>query len=163
MTGAVHAFDGTVSAVMGDGVLALFGAPVAREDHAVRAAYAALQMLADVRTATGGAIDIRVGLHTGEVLLRTIETDLSRDYTALGPPVHLASRMERMAPPGHAVLTAQTARMAQGFTETEAMGPVAVRGLDEPVEVHRLLGRTSAVGTWMPRVRRALTPSSARA
>lgn len=158
MTAAVHAFGGTVSAVMGDGVLALFGAPVAHEDHAVRAASAALRMLADVRQLTDGTVDIRVGMHTGEVLVRTIETDLSRDYTALGPPVHLASRMERMAPPGQALLTAQTLRMAEGFITTEGLGLVAVRGLDEPVEVHRLLGRTRAVGTWMPRVQRQLTP-----
>jgi len=157
MAAAVHAFGGTVSAMMGDGVLALFGAPVAHEDHAVRAAYAALRMLADVETATGAAIDIRVGLHTGEVLVRTVTTDLSHDYTALGPPVHLASRMERMARPGQVLLTAQTARMAEGFIETEAQGPVAVRGMDDPVEVHRLVGRTSAVGTWMPRVQRQLT------
>jgi class 3 adenylate cyclase/tetratricopeptide (TPR) repeat protein len=157
MTDAVHAFGGTVSAVMGDGVLALFGAPVAHENHAVRAAYAAVQMLDDVRRATGGTVDIRVGIHTGEVLVRTVVTDLSRDYTALGPPVHLASRMERMAQPGQALLTAQTRRMAEGFVDTEPLGLMAVRGLDEPVDVHRLLGRSRAVGTWIPRGRRQLT------
>jgi class 3 adenylate cyclase len=158
MTAAVHTYDGIVSSVMGDGVLALFGAPVAHEDHAVRAAYAALDMLADVRAATGRAIDIRVGVHTGEVLLRTIETDLSRDYTALGPAVHLASRMERMAEPGQALLTAHTVRLAQGFVDTECLGSMPVRGLDEPVEVHRLVRRTGVVGTWTPRVQRELTP-----
>ncbi|HSJ45926.1 MAG TPA: adenylate/guanylate cyclase domain-containing protein [Euzebyales bacterium] len=145
MTAAVHTYDGIVSSVMGDGVLALFGAPVAHEDHAVRAAYAALDMLADVRAATDGTIDIRVGVHTGEVLLRTIETDLSRDYTALGPAVHLASRMERMAGPGQALLTAHSARLTQGFVETECLGAMPVRGFDEPFEVHRLVRRTGVV------------------
>ncbi len=157
MTNAVHAYGGIVSRVAGDGILALFGAPVAREDHGVRAAYAALQMLDDVRAATRGTIDIRVGLHSGEVLLRTITTDLSRDYTALGPAVHLASRMERMAAPGQALMTGDTARMVSGFVVAEHMGPRPVKGLDEPVDVHRLVHRTSAVGTWMPRQRRELT------
>lgn len=157
MIDGVHAFGGTVSSVAGDGILALFGAPIAHEDHAVRAAYAALQMLDGVRAATGGTIDIRVGLHTGEVLLRTITTDLSVDYTALGPPVHLASRMERLAEPGQALMTADAARLATGFVVSEPLGPRSVKGLDEPVEVRRLLRRTDAVGTWMPRVRRELT------
>lgn len=153
MASAVHAYDGTISKLLGDGVLAVFGAPVAREDHAVRAAYAALRLLRD----TPPGIMLRVGLHSGEVLLRTIETDFSVDYTALGPPVHLASRVERMAAPGEALATAATADLIRGLVETEPLGPRVVRGLDEPVEVHHLLRRTSAVGTWTPRVRRDLT------
>lgn len=159
MTQAVHAYGGTVSKLLGDGVLAVFGAPVAHEDHAVRAAYAALRLLGQLPE----GVEVRVGLHSGEVLLRTIRTDLTLDYTALGPAVHLASRMERMAAPGQALATAATAAMVRGLVETEDLGPRAVRGIDEPVRVHRLVRRTSAVGTWMPRVRRDLTRFVGRA
>jgi class 3 adenylate cyclase len=158
MTAAVHAYGGTVSKLLGDGVLALFGAPVAREDHAVRAALAALDLLATVPS----GVAVRIGLHSGEVLLRSIETDLSVDYTALGPAVHLAARMERMARPGWALLTADTARMARDHVVTADLGPTAVRGIDHPVRVHRLVGRVSDHMAWTPRALGDLTPFSGR-
>src|SRR5499427_1144411 len=107
MMEAVHHYEGTVNQVMGDGIMALFGAPVAHEDHAVRGCYAALRMqeavkryAEGVRRVEGVPIRIRVGLHSGEVVVRAIGSDLHMDYTAVGQTTHLAARMEQMALPG---------------------------------------------------------------
>src|SRR5713101_8156039 len=104
MMEAVHRYEGTVNQVMGDGIMALFGAPVAHEDHAVRACYAALAMQAavqrltdDVRRSHGLEVRIRVGLNSGEVVVRAIGSDLHMDYTAVGQTTHLAARMEQLA------------------------------------------------------------------
>ena len=104
MMEAVHRYEGTVNQVMGDGIMALFGAPLAHEDHAVRACYAALDMQAamrryaeEVRRAHGVALEIRVGLNSGEVVVRAIGSDLHMDYTAVGQTTHLAARMEQLA------------------------------------------------------------------
>src|SRR5262249_48896651 len=106
MMEAVHRFEGTVNQVMGDGIMALFGAPIAHEDHAVRAAYAAVGMqdavrgyAERVRREEGITIRIRVGLNSGEVVVRAIGSDLHIDYTAVGQTTHLASRMEQLAEP----------------------------------------------------------------
>ena len=107
MMDAVHRYEGTVNQVMGDGIMALFGAPLAHEDHAVRACYAALAMQTaihryteEVRRAQGIEVQIRVGLNSGEVVVRAISNDLHMDYTAVGQTTHLASRMEQLATPG---------------------------------------------------------------
>ena len=107
MMEAVHRYEGTVNQVMGDGIMALFGAPVAHEDHAVRACYAALDMQAamrryaeELRRSHGVALQIRVGLNSGEVVVRAIGSDLRMDYTAVGQTTHLAARMEQLADPG---------------------------------------------------------------
>jgi class 3 adenylate cyclase len=92
MMAAVHRFDGTVNKVQGDGIMALFGAPLAHEDHAVRACLAALAICRAITDLAEREIDVRVGLHAGEVLVRSIRNDLSMDYDAVGPTVHLASR-----------------------------------------------------------------------
>ncbi len=104
---AVHYYEGTVNQVMGDGIMALFGAPLAHEDHAVRACFAALRMQElvkrhanDVRRAQGVNVQIRVGLNTGEVVVRAIGSDLHLDYSAIGRTTHLAARMEQLASPG---------------------------------------------------------------
>ena len=110
---AVHRYEGTVNQVMGDGLMALFGAPVAHEDHAVRACYAALAMqdavrryAEEVRRTHGLAVQIRVGLNTGDVVVRAISNDLHMDYSAMGQTTHLAARMEQLATPGSTLLTA---------------------------------------------------------
>ena len=107
MMDAVHRFEGTVNQVLGDGIMALFGAPIAHEDHAVRACYAALAMQAamrryteEVRRAHGMELQIRVGLNAGEVVVRAIGNDLHMDYSAVGQTTHLAARMEQLATPG---------------------------------------------------------------
>ena len=104
---AVHRYEGTVNQVMGDGIMALFGAPIAHEDHAVRACYAALAMQEairryseEVRRGHGVEVQIRVGLNSGEVVVRAIGNDLHMDYSAIGQTTHLAARMEQLAPPG---------------------------------------------------------------
>src|SRR5499427_981579 len=111
MMAAVHRYEGTVNQVMGDGIMALFGAPIAHEDHAVRACYAALRMQDTVKQyaeelhrTRGIPLQIRVGLNSGEVVVRAIGSDLRMDYSAVGPTTHLAARMEQMATPGTILL-----------------------------------------------------------
>src|SRR5262245_41192606 len=147
MMEAVHRYEGTVNQVMGDGIMALFGAPVAHEDHAVRAAYAALRMqdtvkryAADVFREVGVAVRIRVGLNSGDVVVRAIGSDLRMDYTAVGQTTHLAARMEQLADPGATLLTSATLQLAEGYVEVKPRGAVPVKGLSEPVEVFELSG-----------------------
>ena len=145
MMAAVHRYEGTVNQVMGDGIMALFGAPVAHEDHAVRACYATLHMQEaigeyanELRRQKGLDVQIRVGLNSGEVVVRSIGNDLHMDYTAVGQTTHLAARMEQLARPGTALLTADTLRLVGGYIEVTPLGPVPVKGLPEPVEVYEL-------------------------
>jgi len=147
MMEAVHGYEGTVSNLMGDGIMALFGAPLAHEDHAVRACYAALRMqelvnryAEGVRRTEGVPIQIRVGLNSGEVVVGAIGNDLKMDYTAIGQTVHLASRMEQLATPASILITAETLRLAEGYVEVKPLGPVSVKGLSEPVEVYEVIG-----------------------
>jgi len=149
MMDAVHRHEGTVNQVLGDGIMALFGAPVAHEDHAVRACYAALAMQAalrryaeEVRRSHGLVVQIRVGLNSGEVVVRAIGNDLHMDYSAVGQATHLAARMEQLATPGSIMLTATTLQLVEGFVEVHALGPVPVKGLANPVEVFELVGAT---------------------
>ena len=147
MMEAVHHYEGTVNQVMGDGIMALFGAPLAHEDHAIRACYAALRMqesvkryAEDVRRKEGVTIRIRVGLNSGEVVVRAIGSDLRMDYTAVGQTTHLAARMEQLADPGAILLTPETLALAEGFVQVTSLGPMAVKGLAAAVEVYELAG-----------------------
>jgi len=147
MMEAVHRYEGTVNQVMGDGIMALFGAPLAHEDHAVRAGYAALRMQESVKKyaesiqrTEGIPIQIRVGMNSGEVVVRSIGSDLKMDYTAVGQTTHLAARMEQMAMPGSVLMTANTLSLTEGFVQVKALGPVNVKGLTEPVEVYEITG-----------------------
>src|SRR5947207_4124868 len=122
MMEAVHRYEGTVNQVMGDGIMALFGAPIAVEDHGVRACYAALRMHESIRQYSDGVrrvegvpIRIRVGLNSGEVVVRAIGSDLRMDYTAVGQTTHLAARMEQLADPGSTLLTPDTLALAEGY------------------------------------------------
>jgi class 3 adenylate cyclase len=164
MMGAVHRFEGTVNQVLGDGIMALFGAPVAHEDHAVRACYAALAMQTalrryaeEVRHAHGLALQMRVGLNAGEVVVRAIGNDLHMDYSAVGQTTHLAARMEQLATPGSILLTAATLRLVEGLVQVNALGPVPVKGLTEPVEVFELLGASAIRGRLQASAARGLT------
>jgi class 3 adenylate cyclase len=147
MMEAVHRYEGTVNQVMGDGIMALFGAPVAHEDHAVRACYAALDMQAAIRRhaeeilrSHGVVVQIRVGLNSGEVVVRAIGSDLRMDYTAVGQTTHLAARMEQLAKPDTTLLTADVLRLAEGFIAVTPLGPVPVKGLEAAIEVYELTG-----------------------
>jgi class 3 adenylate cyclase len=148
---AVHRYEGTVNQVMGDGIMALFGAPIAHEDHAVRACYAALGMQSAIRSYADQArqthqveIQIRVGLNSGEVVVRAIGNDLHMDYSAIGQTTHLAARMEQLAMPGSILLTTETLRLAEEVVQVKPLGPTPVRGLRQPLEVFELLGAGSS-------------------
>src|SRR5262249_41230571 len=156
-----HRFEGTVNQVLGDGIMALFGAPLAHEDHALRACYAALAMQGElrryaeaVRHSQGLEVQLRVGLNSGDVVVRTIGNDLHMDYTGVGQTTHLAARMEQLATPGSIRLTAATLRLAEGLVQVSALGRFPVRGLPEPVEVFELVGASA--------VRRRLQAAEAR-
>ena len=165
MMDAVHRFEGTVNQVLGDGIMALFGAPIAHEDHALRACYAALAMQAamrtyteDVRRTRGLELRMRVGLNSGEVVVRAIGNDLHMDYSAIGETTHLAARMEQLATPGSTRLTAATLRLVEGLVQITALGPVPVKGLEEPVEVFELVGASSLRRRLQAAAARGLTP-----
>jgi class 3 adenylate cyclase len=152
MMEAVHRYEGTVNQVMGDGIMALFGAPLAHEDHAVRACYAALRMQESVAQyadgvfrAHGVPIQIRVGLNSGEVVVRAIGSDLHMDYTAVGQSTHLAARMEQAAPPGSILVTADTMRLANGYITVKPLGPLAVKGVRERIAAYEVIGAGTAL------------------
>ncbi|MGE3858253.1 MAG: adenylate/guanylate cyclase domain-containing protein, partial [Dehalococcoidia bacterium] len=150
MVEAVHRWEGTVAQVLGDGIMALFGAPVAQEDHAIRACYAALRMQErvtkygdEVQRSHGIPILIRVGVHSGEVVLRSLGPDPGA-LSAVGQTVHLASRLEQLAKPGTILTTGDTVAMAARRVRTRALGPVNVKGLEQPVEVMEVQGAVSS-------------------
>jgi class 3 adenylate cyclase len=164
MMEAVHRFEGTVNQVLGDGIMALFGAPIAHEDHALRACYAALAMQAALRDYTeevwrtrGLELRIRVGLNAGEVVVRTIGNDLHMDYSAVGQTTPLAARMEQLATPGTTRLSAGTLRLVQGLVQVNALGSTPVKGLTEPVEVFELVGATAVRQRFQVRAAQGLT------
>jgi class 3 adenylate cyclase len=146
MMEAVHHHGGTVNQVMGDGIMALFGAPLPCPDHGVRGCLAALRMQAAVaryaRTLGRGRdddIQIRVGVNSGEVIVRSIGSDLGRDYTAVGQPTHVAARMEQLARPGTTLITADTHQLARHAIVARPMGRVEVKGLPDPIEAYEVV------------------------
>jgi class 3 adenylate cyclase/tetratricopeptide (TPR) repeat protein len=164
MMEAVHHYEGTVNQVMGDGIMALFGAPIGHEDHAVRACYAALRMqrrvslFADeIQRAGGTPVQIRVGLNSGEVVVRAIGSDLHMDYTAVGQTTHLAARMEQMAKPGSALVSGDTLKLAEGYVEVRSLGAVPVKGLETPIPVYELSGIVPARSRFQASAARGLT------
>jgi class 3 adenylate cyclase/tetratricopeptide (TPR) repeat protein len=164
MMEAVHRYEGTVNQVMGDGIMALFGVPLAHEDHAVRACYAALRMQESVKRYADGVfrtygvpVRIRVGLNSGEVVVRAIGSDLHMDYTAVGQTTHLAARMEQIADPGTIRLTADTLHLAEGFVQVQPLGPTPVKGLATLVEVYELTGASSVRSRLQATAARGLT------
>jgi class 3 adenylate cyclase/tetratricopeptide (TPR) repeat protein len=170
MMEAVHRYEGTVNQIMGDGIMALFGAPLAHEDHAVRACYAALAMqqairryTAEIRRDHGVEVLVRVGLNSGEVVVRAIGSDLRMDYSAVGQTTHLAARMEQLATPGSTRLTAETLRLAEGFVEVVPIGPVPVKGMGSPIEVFELAGPSATRTRLQAAAARGLTRFVGRA
>ncbi|SHK59266.1 Double zinc ribbon [Bradyrhizobium lablabi] len=147
MIEAVHRYEGTVNRVMGDGIMAVFGAPIAREDHAVRACYAALRMQETVtrysdlvHRSHGLAVEIRVGINSGEIVVYSIGDDLHMDYTVVGQTANLAARMEQMAKAGSVLTTAATFQLAEGYIAMKQLGPMQVKGLTEPVQLYEVTG-----------------------
>src|SRR5438067_8584630 len=143
----VHRFEGTVNQYTGDGVMALFGAPIAHEDHARRACYAALYLqdelgrhAEELKRTRGIGFAVRMGLNSGEVVVGTIGDDLHMEYTAQGHTVGLAARMEQLADPGTAYLTEHTAKLVADHFRLRDLGAFTVKGVREPLRVHALEG-----------------------
>jgi class 3 adenylate cyclase len=144
---AVHRYEGTINQFLGDGFMALFGAPIAYEDHARRAALAALRLQhrlgkrhADFGLPPGENLAVRMGLHTGLVVVGSIGDNLRMDYTAVGDTTNLAARLQQSAPPGGILLSQTTARLVQDQVSLEAIAPLQVKGLATPVAAYTLLG-----------------------
>ncbi|MBV8774680.1 MAG: AAA family ATPase, partial [Deltaproteobacteria bacterium] len=148
MIDAVRRYDGYIVQSTGDGIFALFGAPVAHEDHPQRALYAALRLQEAARrysaqlVADGGTpLEARVGINTGEVVARTLTTaDGHAEYTPIGHTANLASRMQAIAPSGSIAITEQTRRLVEGFFQVKSLGPTQVKGLTEPINVYEVTG-----------------------
>ncbi|MGH3116494.1 MAG: AAA family ATPase [Gaiellales bacterium] len=170
MMEAVHRYDGTVNQVMGDGIMALFGAPLAHEDHAVRGCYAALRMQRqvnlyadEIQRGGGTPVQIRVGLNSGEVVVRSIGSDLHMDYTAVGQTTHLAARMEQMAKPGSVLVTGETLQLAEGYFQVTPLGPITVKGLESAIAAYELIGVGPARSRLQASAARGLTRFVGRA
>src|SRR5215470_17025804 len=151
MMEAVHRYEGTVNQVLGDGIMALFGAPLAHEDHALRACYTALAMQEEMRRyrrklgqSEESGLQIGIGLNSGEVVVRSISNDLNVDYSALGHTTHMAARMQELAAGGTTLITAPTLRQVEGFVQLKSVGAVAVKGVSQPVEAFEVVAVTAA-------------------
>jgi len=151
LSDGVHRFEGTVDKFTGDGIMALFGAPIAHEDHAARACFAALHIeelvagyATELRRGRGLNFSVRVGINSGEVVAGAIGADNELEYTAVGHTVGLAQRMEALAEPGKAYVTEHTARLAEGYLELKDLGEFEVKGASRPIRVHELVGAGSA-------------------
>ena len=160
MIDAVRHYDGYVVQSTGDGIFALFGAPVAHEDHPQRALYAALRMQQEMRSyssklreAGNLPVEARVGVNTGEVVVRSISTsDRRTEYTPIGHTANLASRMQALAPTGAIAVSENTRRLAEGYFALKSLGPTRVKGLSEPVNVYEVTG----LGPLRTRLQRAV-------
>ena len=165
MMDAVHRYEGTVNQVLGDGIMALFGAPLAHEDHALRACYSALAMQEEMRRhrerlgqSEEAGLQIGIGMNSGEVVVRSIGNDLNIDYSALGHTTHLAARMQELAGPGAVLLSSSTLRQVEGFIQVTGLGAVQVKGVSQPIEVYELIGATTARTRVQAGAARGLTP-----
>jgi class 3 adenylate cyclase/tetratricopeptide (TPR) repeat protein len=150
LSDGVHRFEGTVNQFTGDGIMALFGAPIAHEDHAQRACYAALHLKDELRhyaeelkRTRALSFSVRIGLNSGEVVVGKIGDDLRMDYTAQGQTVGLAARMEQFAAPGDVYISEHTAKLASGFFSLRDLGPFELKGVSAPIRVFELVGLTT--------------------
>jgi class 3 adenylate cyclase/tetratricopeptide (TPR) repeat protein len=169
MIEAVHRYEGTVNNVMGDGIMAIFGAPLAHEDHAVRACYAALGMHESVARYSdkvqhlhGVPVMIRAGLNSGEIVVRAIGNDLRMDYSVVAQTLHLGARMEQIARPGSTLISANTFKLAEGYILVRSLGRVRVKGLSDPVQVYELTGVGAARNRLQATIGRGFTRFTGR-
>ena len=166
MMDAVHRYEGYVAQTMGDGILALFGAPIAHEDHPQRALYAALHMqeaskrsAEQFRQELGVNVQIRVGVNTGEVVVRAIyKDDLHIDYVPVGHSTGLAARMESLATPGSILVSEHTYKRAEGYFDFHALGTARIKGVSEPVPIYEVAGVSSLQTRFQVATRRGLVP-----
>ena len=149
----VYRYEGIVARLMGDAILAFFGAPIAHEDDPQRAILAGLEIVAGirpyreiVRQRFGVDIELRVGINTGLVVVGAVGSDLRMEYTALGDAINLASRMEQAATPGTVQVAHDTYRLVKPLFDFEELGAIEIRGKAEPVRAYRVLGRRELVG-----------------
>lgn len=148
MMEAVHRYEGYVAQSLGDGIFALFGAPIAHEDHAQRALYAALRMQHEMkqysdklRLEKGVPLQMRVGINTGEVVVRSIRTDdLHTDYVPVGHSTNIAARMENLATPGSIVISEHTHKLVDGYFDCQSLGAATVKGVSEPLPIYEVRG-----------------------
>jgi class 3 adenylate cyclase/tetratricopeptide (TPR) repeat protein len=144
----IHRYKGTINQFLGDGFMALFGAPIAYEDHAPRAALAALGLQRTLRNQlhephwpAGQEFEVRMGLHTGLVVVGSIGDNLRMDYTAVGDTAHLAARLQQRAAPGTILASKATAQFIRGHVHLEALAPARIKGIRTPVTAYRVVGR----------------------
>jgi hypothetical protein len=165
MMDAVHRYEGYVAQALGDGIFALFGAPIAHEDHPQRALYAALRMQEEMRRYSdqsrlkgGLPLRMRVGINTGEVIVRSIrKDDLHTDYVPVGHSTNLAARMEQMATPGSILITEYTKKLTEGFFDLKALGAAEIKGVEAPLNVYEVIGVGPLRTRLQVAVRRGLT------
>ena len=166
MMDAVHRYEGYVAQTMGDGILALFGAPIAHEDHPQRALYAALRMQEEskryaekLRQEHGVNVQIRVGVNTGEVVVRAIyKDDLHIDYVPVGHSTGLAARMENLATPGSILVSEHTYKRSEGYFDFHALGTARIKGVSEPVPIYEVAGVSPLQTRFQVAARRGLVP-----
>jgi class 3 adenylate cyclase len=165
MLGEVHRYEGTVNQFLGDGIMALFGAPIAHEDHAQRAAHAALairrrldELRDELERRRGIAFQVRQGLNTGLVVVGRIGTDLRMDYTAVGDTTNVAARLQQIADPGRVVISGATHRLIEGYFYTRPLGELSLKGKAEPVAAWELISAREARTRLDVGAERGLTP-----
>ncbi len=166
MIAAVHRYEGYIVQSTGDGVFALFGAPVAYEDHPQRALYAALRMQEEMRKyatrlreAGNPPVEIRIGVNTGEAVIRSIRTeDAHTEYTPIGHAMGLAARMQTLAPSGSIVVAQETQRVTAGYFELKPLGSAKIKGVSEPVAIYEVAG----LGPLRTRLQRAASRGLSR-
>jgi predicted ATPase len=164
MIEAVHRYEGYVVQSTGDGIFALFGAPVAHEDHPQRALHAALATRdelhrhgEDLRSRGRPAVEVRIGINTGEVVMRTVHTGGHTEYAPVGQVINLAARMQSAAPAGGIVISEDTQRLVEGYFELRELGPTEVKGIEEPISIYEVIGAGPLHGHFELAVRRGLT------
>ena len=170
MIDAVHRYDGYVVQSTGDGIFALFGAPVAHEDHPQRALHAAIATRDELRRRGDdlqrqgrAGVEVRIGINTGEVVMRTVQTGGHTEYSPVGHVVNLASRMQSVAPPGGVVISEETRHLVEGYFELRGLGPTEVKGVGEPLDVYEVVGVGALHGHFDLDARRGLTKFVGRA
>jgi class 3 adenylate cyclase/predicted ATPase len=164
MIDAVHRYDGYVVQSTGDGIFALFGAPVAHEDHPQRAVHAALAARDDLRRRDEhlrrqgrAGVEVRIGINTGEVVMRSVQTGGHTEYSPIGHVINVASRMQSAAPADGIVVSEDTRRLIEGYFELHALGPTEVRGISEPIDIYEVVGVGALHGHFDLATRRGLT------
>jgi class 3 adenylate cyclase/tetratricopeptide (TPR) repeat protein len=165
MAEAIHRYEGTVNQFLGDGLMALFGAPVALEDHALRAVMAALMIQETInayneqlKSKRDAELRLRLGLNTGPVVVGRIGDDLRMDYTAVGDTTNVAARLQSLAEPGTILIGEATQRLVAGYIRSEAQGPEQVKGRSQPVPVYKVIGRRQGRSRLQVSIERGLTP-----